>query len=127
MRRGLQVVVGLFGVVAVVSGLATILLGGDSVVGAPTPPPTIDSELRYYSAWYVVAGVLALRSVPLIESETTVIRILFGGLLLGGCARLLSLAAVGRPHSFFLILLGLELLTPVVVIPWQAALARRAR
>jgi hypothetical protein len=63
----------------------------------------------------------------MIESETTVIRILFVGLFLGGCARLLSLAAVGRPHSFFLILLGLELLIPVVVIPWQAALARRAR
>jgi hypothetical protein len=32
---------------------------------------------------------------------------------------------VGSPHPLFLFLLGLELLFPAAVVPWQAALARR--
>ncbi len=38
--------------------------------------------------------------------------------LIGGCARLLSIAMVGVPHPFFLVLLGIELIAPAIILVW---------
>ena len=54
-----------------------------------TAPASLDSELRYFAVWYVMAGVLVLRAVRRIEAETTLIRIVGAALFAGGCVRLL--------------------------------------
>lgn len=115
----------LLGAGACVAGAATVLLGAGSIIGLASLTPTADSEMRFYATWYVLAGVLAIRSARRVEDETFTIRVLFGGLFLAGCARALSLAVVGRPHAFSVVLMALELVLPLVILPWQAAVARR--
>jgi len=125
-RRGLQVVVTVLGIVAVAAGGHTVLIGGDSVLNHGDVSAGVDSELRFYAAWYVVAGALLLRAVHRIESEALVVRAVGAAFFLAGSGRLLSLVTVGRPHAFALVLMIIEFVIPVGIVPWQAAVARSA-
>jgi hypothetical protein len=125
-RRGLQLLLTMLGLGAVTFGALTAVLGAVSVEDVVTAPASLDSELRYYAVWYVAAGVLVLRAVRRVEAERTLIRIVFAALFAGGSVRLLSIAAVGTPHAVYLWLMGAELALPLVIVPWQAAVARRA-
>jgi hypothetical protein len=107
-----------------VAGGQTVLAGGDSVLDHGDVSAGVDSELRFYAAWYVVAGALLLRSVPRVETEALIVRAFGAAFFLAGSARLLSLVTVGRPHAFALVLMVLEFVIPVVIVPWQAAVAR---
>jgi hypothetical protein len=77
----------------------------------------VDSELRFYGAWYATAGALMLRAAsgPL-DRRTT--QTLGAGWLLAATGRGLSWRAVGRPHPLFVALglaelaLAAELLLP---------------
>ncbi len=114
------------GAVALTAGLVSVVLGAASVAGAGTPTPSLDSELRFYAAWYAVAGALALRASVRVESETFTVRAIAAGFFLAGCGRALSFAFVGRPHVVAVVLMVIELVIPFVLIPWQAAVARGA-
>ena len=126
MRRGLQVVMTIIGVVAVTAGAFSVIAGVRSVAGAADATASVDSELRFYAAWYVVAGVLAFRAARRVEAEATIVRLIAAGFFLAGCGRVVSLVAVGRPHAVALVLMVIELALPFVLIPWQATVARRA-
>ncbi len=126
MRRTLQVLWCAFGAVAAVSGFLSLAFGSAVQPEAGSVSPSMESELRYYAAWYVVVGVLALRTVPRIASETATIRILCAGLFAGGAARAVAASQVGTPPPILVFLMVIELVLPLVVIPWQAAVARRA-
>lgn len=127
-QRVLQWLWATFGVVAVVFGSLSVVFGSAVQPEAGTVAPGVESELRFYAAWYVVAGVLALRTVPRIASEGTTIRVLCAGLFVGGAARLVAALRVGWPPAFFVVLMVLEFLIPAIVVPWQAAVASgRAR
>lgn len=115
----------LFGAVALVFGTLSALLGDAIVPDTGSVSPNIDSELRFFSVWYAAAGLIALRASRRVASEGRVIRGVFAVLFLGGCARLIGLIAVGTPHPVFVTLMVVELALPVLVIPWQAAVARR--
>lgn len=86
----------------------------------------VDSELRFYAAWYAAAGVLLLRTVRRVESEGTTIRAICAVLFVAACSRVISIIAVGAPHPMFLALMVVEFAIPVLVVPWQAAVARRS-
>lgn len=126
-RSALQWLWATFGVVAVVAGSLSLVLGSAVQPEAGTVSPSMESELRYYAAWYVVAGVLALRTLSRIESETATIRILCAGLFAGGAARAVAAAQVGTPPAILVFLMVVELVLPLVVVPWQAAVARAER
>ncbi len=119
-------VVTVLGIVAVAAGAHTVLIGGDSVLNHGDVSAGVDSELRFYAAWYVVAGALLLRAVRRIESEALIVRAVGAAFFIAGSARLLSLVTVGTPHAFALVLMVLEFVIPVVIVPWQAAVARSA-
>jgi hypothetical protein len=87
----------------------------------------LDSELRFYADWYVVAGVLLLRGVHRVETEKLVVRAVGGAFFLAGCARLLAIVTVGTPHGFAVFLMIVELIIPAMIVPWQAAVARTTR
>ena len=97
------------------------------VQGAGDPSPSVDSELRFFGAWYAVAGVLLIRAASRLESDRFVIRALFAALFAAGCGRVLGLLTAGRPHTIFLVLMVLELVIPVVMLPWHAAVIRSDR
>lgn len=98
-----------------------MIFGAASVAGVDGPTPEVDSEMRFFAAWYAGAGVLLLRAIPRVESERTIVRGVAYLFFLAGCARLLSLAVVGKPHPFTLVLMAIELLFPFLILPWHAA------
>ncbi len=126
LRRGLQIVLTLLGAVAITFGLLSAVLGASFDAGGADVAPTVDSEFRFYAAWYVVAGIFALRAVPRIETERFTILALSAGALLGGSARVLSMIQVGTPRPIQIALTIIELALPFILVPWQLAVARRA-
>jgi hypothetical protein len=125
-RRGLQALLVVMGVVMVVAGAATVILGAASVPNEGTVTPDVDTEMRFYAVWYVVAGALLLRAVGRVESEDWTIRLIGGGFFLAACARLLSWIAVGRPHGSAVVLMCIEFVLPLVIVPWQILVRKRA-
>jgi hypothetical protein len=124
-RRWLQVIVMVLGAVALVFGALTILIGAAFVLDGGRVSASVDSELRFYAAWYAAAGVVLLRASARIESEGSAIRAVCVVFFIAGCARLLSLIFVGTPHPVFLALMVAELTIPALVVPWQSAVARQ--
>ena len=123
-RKALQVTLVVLASVAIVFGAFGVFAGVAGIPGDGAPAPNVDSELRFYAAWYVAAGVALLRVAARPESETLTLRLLCGALVLGASGRLLSLVTVGRPSSVFLVLAAIEFAIPVVVLPWHARVAR---
>ena len=114
------------GIVMLVAGSLSVVLGASSVLGVRDVTAEVDSEMRFYAVWYVVAGALLLRASRRVESETWTIRLVAAAFFVAGCSRILSWVVVGRPHLSQLILMVIELILPLVVIPWQASVVRRA-
>jgi hypothetical protein len=124
-RRALQATLAILGVTAVTFGGLTVLTGAAGVLAGGPVSASVDSEMRFYAAWYLAAGVLLLRTVARVESEGPTIRTICAVLFLAACARVVSFVAVGAPHPIFLVLMAIEFAIPVVVVPWQAAVASR--
>lgn len=123
--RTLQAVVAALGLIALGAGISTMIFGAASIVGAGEVSATIDSEMRFFSVWYAAAGIILLRSAPRVGSDATTIRAVGLALFVAGVTRVLSWIAVGRPHSWTVVLMTLELTLPVVLIRWQARVASR--
>ena len=112
------------GAVMVIAGLAGVILGKGTVPDAGAVTPNIDSEIRFFAAWYAGAGILLLTSLRHLESARPIVLFVAGAFFLAGCARLLSWAAVGRPHWSQLALMAVELVLPFVIVPWHRAATR---
>ena len=110
----------------VVAGAATVLFGVASVPGADGASPEIESEIRFYAAWYVAAGIVLLKALPRIEQEALLVRVVGGGFFLAGSARALAWATEGRPDDFQIVLMIVELVLPIIIVPWQNKVARSA-
>ena len=123
-RRALQGLLRLFGVVAIFFGGLTVVLGSDSLLPPNSASVNVDSELRFFAAWYVVAGTLALRAATRVEKERFTVRLIAGGLFLAGVARVISLIDVGAPHPTQIGLMIVELVLPVGLVFLQAAVSR---
>lgn len=125
-RRGLQVVLALLGALAIALGLVTVTTGAAHMPDGGGVSASVDSELRFFAVWFVVAGVLALRASASPEHATGLVRALCVALVLGGLARLWSIVTVGTPHPIFVANMAAEFLIPGVLLPWQSVVARRS-
>jgi hypothetical protein len=125
-RRGLRVLLAVLGTVMVVAGAATVLFGASSVPREEIVAPDVDSEMRFYAVWYVAGGVALLRALTRVERSSAIVRLIACGFFVAGCARVVSWASVGKPHAFLITLMVIELVLPAIILPWQAAVARRA-
>lgn len=102
-------------------------VSGWSGPNSPSWAPSMDSELRFYAALWLAYGVFALRTGIQFDRREDETPILLGVFFAGGLGRLLSWAAVGPPHPFFLMLAAIELgLPPLLFLAW-AALRRTRR
>jgi hypothetical protein len=117
----------ILGFIALVAGAVTVIFGATSLTGVDDPSPAVDSEMRFYAAWYAAAGVLLLRAVPRLEGEGSLIRGIALVFFIAGCARGLSWIVVGRPPGLALMLMVIELSLPFVIVPWQARVAPSRR
>ena len=123
LRRTLYVVA----VIPIVTGGLTVALGADSVPSPGDPSPNLESELRFYSVWWIGAGLFLLWLAPRVEQRTLELRVFFALLFLSGVSRLLAAIDTDWPSTGQLILMGLELVLPVVFVTWQAKVARPVR
>ena len=124
--RALQAVFYVGGVIATTAGLHTVIAGAKSVPAQELANPSVESELRFYAAFYVGYGLVALSIAPRVERDARAVRAFAGALFLAGVARAGGWLAVGAPHRRQRGLLVIELAAPPLIILWQARLAVRS-
>jgi hypothetical protein len=127
MRRGLQVVLAVGGLVAIGTGLMHIAGGVSTFPGSPSAENAVDNEARFLAAFWVAFGAVALWLVPRVEREKLALRALGGALFLGGLARVVSVISVGEPDQLQYVLMAIELILGPLLIAWQAMLRRAER
>ena len=124
MASGLTRTLYVVAVVPIVAGALTVFLGADSVPSPGDPSPNLESELRFYSVWWIGAGLFLAWLAPRVEERTLEFRVFCALLFLAGISRLFAAAATDWPSTGQLILMGVELALPVVLVAWQARVAR---
>ncbi len=122
--RVLASVAVVFGLQGVAKGVAGVRGAAPDLDGTRVGVRSVDSELRFFAAWYALAGVLLFRAAKRPESETVTVRGVSVAVWLAAVGRLLSIRSLGRPHPLFVALLGVELVVPAIALPWQARVAR---
>ena len=123
-RLWLQIAIALGASVPVAAGLAGVLYGPalvDAVAGASG-----DSHFRYLSGLLLGIGLLFWSAIPRVEQRTSLIRALTLIVVVGGLARLCSLAVAGAPDAPMLFGLGMELIVTPLICLWQARVAKAA-
>jgi hypothetical protein len=116
LHRFIQVM----GTVALVAGTRALLAGAREVRPTGPIPAPVDSEYRFYAAWYPIVGLTLLRAARQPEVDPHVVRGLAGGMGLAATGRLLSIRVHGRPHRSQAVLLVVEALIACGVVPWHA-------
>ncbi|MFI0975907.1 DUF4345 domain-containing protein [Streptomyces sp. NPDC021093] len=119
MSTALKVLARIMGFACVAIGLFHIVIGNASVPGGESAGPTIDSLGRFFAAIFAGYGLAWLWVARQNPVPAAAVRALAGIFLLGAAGRLLSLAAVGWPHPFQIVLLVIELALPPVYF-WLA-------
>jgi hypothetical protein len=127
MRKFLQIYLGLFGVTAILIAALHIVLGPSAIPGAVPVNATMDSEDRFYATLFAAYGVAMLWCIKDIEQKSQVVYFLALTFLAGGLARLVSIAAVGLPNTFFITMTVLELLIPFLIMFLQWRISRAAK
>ncbi len=123
--RALQIAVAIGGIVPVFAGLAGIILG-PSLTGESTPPADLDSHFRYLSGLLLGIGLAFWSTIPGIERNGKVFRLLTAIVFLGGLARLYGVFTEGLPGFSMIAGLGMELAVTPFLCLWQARLAPNA-
>jgi hypothetical protein len=126
MKRSLQIVLLVLVGIMTVAGLQGVLGGASTVLGGNEHSPNVDSEFRFYSVWYAAMGVMLLRAIRRVETAAFEVRMVGAGFFLAALGRLLSIGADGSPHGYYIALMVIEFLIPIVIVPWQAVVAKRA-
>lgn len=125
-KRLLQAAAAMACLVPLSMGAASILYGPAILVGVDDPPARdLDSHFRYLSGVFFVLGIAFASCVPGIETKTARFRLLGAMVVMGGLARLWSVADYGLPsdgHRFGLVM---ELGVVPLLMLWQMRVAGR--
>jgi len=124
VRKVLQVLLAMFGVVAIFIAALHIVFGPASIPGAIPVNATMDSEERFYATLFLAFGVALLWCVKDIERKARVVYFLMLTFFVGGLARIVSLLIVGPPNAFFISMTAVELLLPLILGWMQFRIAR---
>ena len=105
------------------AGLHGVVFGARTVPGVTrAADPDIESELRFFAAFYASYGALMLSAAPRVDRDAAAVNGLAAALFLAGVGRLAGWASVGRPNPTQLGLLAIELCAPPVVAVWRSRL-----
>jgi hypothetical protein len=92
------------------------------VLGQPQAHPDVESEMRFYSAFYVAYGLAVLRVAPRADREPRAVAAISAVLFGAGVARALAWKATGAPQPGQRVLLAFELgLPPAFVAASRSA------
>ena len=121
----LRALLGLGGVVAISAGLHTVVTGGKSLPPWRHASATVESELRWYSAYYVAFGFFVLRTAAPARPDPRAVQAIAAAVFLGALGRAGAWVTVGKPHPFQRALLAVELTLPPIFMVEQRRLGRR--
>jgi hypothetical protein len=118
----LRAILTLIGLTATLTGIFAVLTGSSGQVGGTQAAPSVESELRFFAAFWIAYGAAALYVAPRAVREIHAVRALALFLFLGGIARAIAWIADGRPNTLFIVLLALELLLPPSMLLLQRSI-----
>jgi hypothetical protein len=128
-RRALQITLGVLSAIPALSGGAGLLIGHRALPGPRTSvvEPTLDSEYRVTSAFFLAAAPVIWAAIPKIEQTTTPVRVVAAAGFVAGIGRLLSWRALGRPHPVYVAATVLELVGMPALVAWHEQVRRASR
>jgi hypothetical protein len=121
MKRALQIAVAIGGIVPVSAGLAGVILG--PLAGGSGASTDLDSHFRYLSGLLLAIGLAFWGTIPGIERNGAVFRLLTAIVFAGGLARLYGVLVHGWPGSAMIFGLAMELVITPLLCLWQARVA----
>lgn len=98
-----------------VAGLASVLFGGALIPGEDVGP-SAGSELRFYGAWWVGAGVFLQWIASDLPGRARLLRPFAALLALGATGRLIGLLVDGEPDTVFVVLMVVEYVVAAVLV-----------
>lgn len=123
MRRAFQAFLVLFGIIVIGISLAHFAVGPDVIVGGTDVNPTSNGEDRFYAGLFLCYGVALLWCARDAQDKQVYVNLLATVLFVGGIGRLLAVVLVGTPHPFYLAMLAVELVLPVLMVLAAARVA----
>ena len=127
MERVLRGWLVLFGVVVVAIGVSHLFVGQVTYIGGGDVNATMDSDLRFFNVLFIVYGlafVWAARDLRGRAREIDLLGLIF---FVGGLVRFLAWAASGTPSWFYIAMIPVELVVPVVNYVWLRAVVADGR
>lgn len=125
-RRLFQTAVALSCLVPITAGGAGIFAGPEMIRGLAAPyPADLDSHFRYLSGLLLGIGCAFAVCLFALERTGLLFRTLSGIVILGGAARLLSVATFGMPGGGHLFGLAMELGVVPILLAWHWRLLGR--
>jgi hypothetical protein len=109
------------GAVATGAGIDTMLRGSASLPGNPGANAAVESELRYYGAFYAAFGLHTFRVAARAEPDPAAVRTIAAVVFAGGLARARGWLREGRPNTGQIALLAIELGAPPLTIALQTS------
>ena len=116
----------LLGVTALAAGARGLLIGAREVSDAPAVEASVDSEYRFYAAWYPMLGIALLTEADRGSTDGRLIRFVAAGLGLAATGRAVSIRTVGWPHRSQVGLLALEAALAAALPRWFERASRAA-
>ncbi len=124
-RRLLQITVAIACLVPLTAGLFGVVRGSAMIEGVASGAVDLDSHFRYLSGVLLGAGIAFAACIPSLGRRSPTFTTLSGIVILGGFARLLSVATDGVPGPGHLFGLIMELGVVPLLLLWHHKLARR--
>ncbi len=123
MKRGLQTVLAVLGMIPLLISALGITQGTARFLPASAITPDFDSHYRYITGYYLSLGLIALWVIPNIERHQSLFRIICFSVFMGGVGRAISIMQVGVPNPLTLFIMGWELCFPLLLF-WQNKIIR---
>jgi hypothetical protein len=114
-----QVLLAIFGTVAVITGLWGIITGAldkEYAVSFAKNNLILDNNLRYFSGLWLGIGIGLFLIIPKIENNRAVLVYICLSIFTGGIGRVISIIQVGYPSILYVIFTVLELLFPLLIL-----------
>ncbi len=134
-KKALQIVLAILALIPILTGGMDLILGTGALNLGGTagvfPPEVInnaflDSQTRFFGAIWFGIGLMMYWIIPSIDKQTALLRLLAGGIFLGGIGRLSSVFLVGPPPTEFFAFIALELIGMPLLILWQSRISKSA-
>ena len=117
MRAVLQWFLVVFGIACALIALAHIVIGPSTIIGGNTPNATLDSDIRMVMVVFLAYGLTCVWAARDLDRYAGLIHLLMLVFFVGGLVRLLTVAYVGWPHWFYIAMMAVEFIVPLICSP----------